>query len=236
MSTRVTLSPRRGAAPADVAVRLNRPNLRRPNWIMPAGNGTGVTALGDVLVTTGTAAGVVPTATVPWQNISMTTAGTLDAQGLVTGVGIHRWSQKPLFQCLHVTGASIAVCRQWVGLASVAWATLLTLDTPGTSTHSGAAFRYSTAATDANWKAVTFDGASQTIVDTGVPVVASTAYKFEISDNGNATTFLINGIVVASIATTRPAATVACRMGMGIQTLEAVLKIASFGWLFCETD
>jgi hypothetical protein len=76
-------------------------------------------------------------------------------------------------------GTSLALLRAYVGWATT-WATLLGTDTPGTATLSGAAFRFSTAAGDANWQAVTFNGASQTVVDTGVPPVVAVSQKFEI--------------------------------------------------------
>lgn len=196
-----------------------------------------MTGTGEVQFTTGTISNVAPTAAVPWMMADFASAATLNAQGLGMGAGLnYRWSQRPLFQALAAPGAVITVARYWLGLFNTSLITLLGTDTPGTAALSGAGFRYSTAVPDVNWKCVTFDGVGQTVVDSGVVVAASVGRRFEIADDGFSTVFRIDGNVVATITTTRPAAAAVCRQGFGVQTLEAVAKSASVGWLYTETD
>lgn len=197
-----------------LASRMARPNTRRIGSIKANGS-TGFTGDGDVGVVVGTPTADAATAAIPWAMVKLTSGAVSGNQGAVSGPANYWWGGKPLFQGLFTTGASIAVQRIWLGLANTAWATLLATDTPAASALSGAAFRYSTALGDATWKCVTFDGASQTVVDSGVAVATTAGKRFEISDNGSVTTFKIDGQTVATISTTRPASTVAMRQGGG---------------------
>lgn len=186
----------------------------------------------------GTAATVAPTATAPRGSTSLTDAGTLNAQGSIAGQANGAiWQQKPLFQCVYAPGTgSIVVVRHWVAIANTTPTSLLAVDTPGTSAFSGAGFRFSTAVPDTNWQCVTFNGASQTVVDSGVAPTALGQLRFEISDNGTSTIFKIGGVTVATITATRPAASAIVRQGAGHQTLEAVAKVSNVALLYLEQD
>jgi len=72
-------------------------------------------------------------------------------------------------------------------------------------------FRYSTSAGDTTWKCVTANAVSQTIVDSGVTVSATVGAVLAIKFNGTNVLFFINGVQVASIATTVP--TTSTKMG-----------------------
>ena len=185
----------------------------------------------------GTAATVAPTTTAPRGSTSLTDAGTLNAQGSIAGQANGAiWQQKPLLQCIYAPGASNAVVRRWIAIANTTPTSLLAVETPGTSGFSGAGFRFSTAIPDTNWQCVTFNGASQTLVDSGVAPAALGQQRFEISDDGTTTTFKINGLVVATITTTRPAGSAIMRQGAGHQTLEAVAKASNVALLYLEQD
>jgi hypothetical protein len=218
-----------------LASRTARPNTRRMALVQ-ANGGSSFTAIGDAVAILGTGGNVAPTAAVPWLNTSLTSGAVSGNQGGVgSGFGNFWFPGKLLFQSYFVTGASIAVQRIWLGVASTSWAAMLGTDTPAASALSGACFRYSTAIGDTTWKCVTFDGVAQTVSDSGVTVAVSVGKKFEITDDGTSTVFRIDGVVVATNTANRPG-NVAVRQGAGVQTLEAVAKSVSVGWLYTETD
>lgn len=108
--------------------------------------------------------------------------------------------------------ASVAY-RYWVGVTTSTTAlsgTLFAADAPAANY---AAFRFSSG-TDTTWKAVTYGGSSQTVVDTGVAFNATVSTMFEIVPNaaGTSLTFRINGATVATIATNVFGADTCCVM------------------------
>lgn len=217
------------------ATKLSRLGNRRRSEVLPNG-GTSFTATGDAVAVLGTGGNVAPTALVPWLNTSLTSGAVSGNQGGVgSGFGNFWFSGKLAFAAQVVTGSNIAASRIWIGVANTSWAAMLGTDTPAASALSGACFRYSTALGDTTWKCVTFDGVAQTVTDSAVTVTVSNSRKFEISDDGTTTTFKIDGAVVATNSTNRPS-NVAVRQGAGVQTLEAVAKAISVGWLSTETD
>jgi hypothetical protein len=167
---------------------------------------------------------------------AMATGAVLNNQSGVHGANNWRSHAKLTWQAVVRFGASIAVERFWAGMSNVSGVTLLGTDTPGTATYGVAAFRYSTAAGDTTLKAVTSNGATQTVADTGVTVAVSTSYKLEMRwDPALGATFLVNGSVLATLNTTLPAGTLwrPCAM---LQTLEAVDKSIGCGWLYTEQE
>jgi hypothetical protein len=219
-----------------LASRLARVNTRIERRMAANGSGVMVVGPGEALaaLATGVASARSLSATNPWSFEDYTSAATLNAQAGVTGGSTIRWSQKPLFQARIMLGTSLASLRAYVGMLAT-WATALGLDTAAASL-AGAAFRFSTAAGDTNWQAVTCNGSGQTVQDTGVPPVVAVSQQFEIYDDGTTTFFKINGVPVATSASTRPAATVAPRKGAALQTLEAVAKTIDVAWLMDEQN
>jgi len=212
------------------------PNTRRAS-LVAAGGTAAVVAANSVPTTFGTAAITLPTPAVPWLRTNFLSAATANSPAFVTDQPSHLWSQKPLFQAGVNPGGVITLSRFWLGLANAVWTNMLGSDTPGsTFAVSGAGFRFSATTADANWMCATYDGVGQTVVNSGVPVAAGAGKLFEIYDGGTSTSFRINGVEVASIATTRPAAAAVMRMGWGVQTLEAVAKSVDLGWLYTQTE
>jgi hypothetical protein len=220
-----------------LAARLSRPNAR--TWRKMAANGSGTMQVGDGMaaaaLSTGTASARSLSATNPWAFEDYTSAATLNAQAGITGGTTTRWSQRPLFQCRAMLGTSLAVLRAHVGYCTN-WASVLATDTPGSGGFSGALFRFSTAAGDAAWQCVTFNGTTQTVTPTSVAPVLATSQAFEISDDGSNTVFKINGVQVASTPLTRPTSTITVRAGAGLQTLEAVAKNIDVASVYEEID
>lgn len=214
---------------------LVRPNFRRLQYLGATGSGA-TSNVAEGLSVVGTFGNVAPTAANPWPFMSAPSAATLNAQASATGGQSILWSQKPLFQGRVYVPTPLTVLRVNIGLATT-WATLLANDLPGSvGLISGAAFRWSTAVPDTNWQCMTFNGAGQTVIDSGVAPVVGVSQKFEISDDGTTTTFKINGATVGSTTLTRPAGSTLLRQGCGVQTLEAVLKNIAYSWLYTDVD
>jgi hypothetical protein len=104
---------------------------------------------------------------------------------------------------------SLADQRIWVGMMSIAPPNN---DTPGSSSAAhGAAFRFSSVAGDTKWQAVTFNGATQTVADTGVTVTTATRFDLVI-DFANFPTnilFYVNGVLKVTATATLPTSTTA---------------------------
>lgn len=126
----------------------------------------------------------------------------------------------PKFSAYIKTAADITNIGYWIGMFSA------TPDNNPTPAISGCAFRYYTSADGtAFWRAVTMDGASQTVTDTGVAIVLSTVYEFYIDVKSTGSVdFYINGVLVATHTTTLPALTTTMGTGVRVTTLEALSK------------
>jgi hypothetical protein len=86
-----------------------------------------------------------------------------------------------------------------------------------------AAFRYSTAAGDVNWQAVTGGGAAA-VTDTGIAVVADTIYVLKMQVNITTVFFYINDVLVATRTTSLPTSTTPLRWILAIRNLVAVSR------------
>jgi hypothetical protein len=140
-----------------------------------------------------------------YNDFSSATSGS--PSGLRNTTGGAQPQHLPRFSCRMKTGTDVSSQRIWVGQST---GTFANNDTPGaTSGFSGGAFRYSTAAGDTKWQAVTFNGAADTVTDTGITVTTDTRYQFAIDYGSFATNikFYINGTLVATNTATLPAAT-----------------------------
>jgi len=98
-----------------------------------------------------------------------------------------------------------------------------------------AAFRWSTSASDANWKCVTNDGAGGgTINDSGI-AVGTASGRFEIVEtSGTNFKFYINGSLVCTNSTNLPSGAVYA--WYFIATLAAEAKATQIGHMYMETD
>lgn len=149
-----------------------------------------------------------PTATEPASYKASTSAtASLAAFGLSTNVDgvvlglIKRW------QC-RARANNTSNARYWVGFTSKTSpisVTTLAADDPAST--SMCAFRFS-AGVDTHWQAITSNGSTQTIVDTGVAPDTSNSQLFEISFDGTNVYFFINRTQVAKISTTLPSTSV----------------------------
>lgn len=127
-----------------------------------------------------------------------------------------RWS--PTLTVKVRPAATITTERCWVGLFS---ADPMAQDTPHTGAILAAGFRFSTNVPDTNWQAVTSDGTTTTVTDTGIAYAASTTYLLAVdfSDNGTTARFSINGVTVATVTATLPASTTALMPYVQVRTL-----------------
>jgi len=105
--------------------------------------------------------------------------------------------------------ARIVNARYWFGLTDQTLATMSASDNPAGNY---AAFRFSTVAGDTHYQAITKDGTTQTIVDTGVTPIAISApgniavFDIIFNDGTPNVLFYINGTLVATITTHLPSA------------------------------
>lgn len=101
-------------------------------------------------------------------------------------------------------------------------------------------FRYSSAAGDETWKAVTSGGAAVTVTDTAVPVVPDTAYLLQFSKSGGTITFTVNRTtsvnVSANIPNTYAAAGESMAAFFGMRTLSGATKTNLVRYMGYEVD
>jgi hypothetical protein len=138
-----------------------------------------------------------------YNDVSSATSGSVATFHQTTGSAFPQ--HLPRFASRMKSGTDVSSQRVWVGVAS---ALLSNNNTPGTTNGvSGAAFRYD-AATSANWFAVTFNGATETALDTTIAYAADTRFQLVIDFISFSTNikFYINGTLTNTITTTLPGA------------------------------
>jgi hypothetical protein len=102
------------------------------------------------------------------------------------------------------SGSAVTTAQYWVGCTDGSVVQYNATD----PANNGAAFRYSTDASDTNWMAWTNDGSGGgTLTDTGVAVSANTAYTLRIDLGASDVTFYVNGVVKATHTTNLPGST-----------------------------
>ena len=221
-----------------IASRQPRPNTRVRGEILRTG-GSAFSAHGEAPTVTGTAGNTFINAAGadPGNALTSLTSGAVSGnQGAVHGAANYRTGNRITWQAYVRPGAVITVARVWAGVFNVSTVTLLGSDLPGAAGQFGFGFRRSTAIPDTNWKAVTSNGAADTVVDTGIAYAASTGYELQIEWEPAAyARFSINGAVVATVTATLPVGA-SLRQGAGVQTLEAVAKQFDVGWLYIEQE
>jgi hypothetical protein len=119
----------------------------------------------------------------PFVSQAIAAAGATFGGRKSTTFNLFRHYHAPYFCHIMKTHSDITNTRIWIGLCS---AQVTNVDALAAGTHF-AGFRFSTVAGDTNWQAVFNDGAVQSTIDTGVPVVLSSIYLFEVYLNQNAT-------------------------------------------------
>ena len=95
--------------------------------------------------------------------------------------GAATWQAKTMVQVVDTTDIRI-----FVGVSST-WTPTAADEVFAAAAHN-AMFRYSTSASDTNWKFITTDGSSSTVVDTGVAVAAG-AWEMYIANLDGGTTY-----------------------------------------------
>lgn len=119
--------------------------------------------------------------------------------------------------------------RTWAGFTNNGLVT--GHDTPGASAgYHGAAFRYSTSASDSTWKLVTSNGSADTVVDTGVSP-DTTMHKFTISMiEGSGTIYgYIDDVLVATSTLTLPGSSTGLGYVMSVTVRGAAVAKQVYG-------
>jgi hypothetical protein len=210
--------------------------MRRPSWRRwrfaqaTGGASSGITALGINHIATGTTSSISPSSTEPALTNYASAGTTNSTAGFGTnGNPVCYWGRNN-YAAFLVKFQESASMRAFVGLTDRAFGTLMGSDTP-TGT---VAFRYSTNASDTNWKIYLANGSI--VVDTGV-AFSTNLTLFEIFEDNNTGTlyFYINGVLVHSRTTNLPPAGHNFPSA-GVATLQAVAKNIRVGYIYVEDD
>jgi hypothetical protein len=187
---------------------------RRTGWIV---KGDGVSRLYDAVGEAFTSTGVFTT-NVAVNQSSPKRAYSTQYQTSTNGtfVGVSGSAATPFWVCnTNLNFLSIwalvntTTGRTWAGLFDVGTtaATIIASDSPAV-TNGYAAFRFSVAAGDTNYKCITFDGTTQTIVDSGIAANTNTHYFLIVyNDSVPNIKFYIDGTLVATSTTHLPVTT-----------------------------
>lgn len=211
-------------------------------WGMYASGGTTIGSAGtllgvDTFTLNGSVSGIPvlssPSFTTPTSKYTSSTSGTC-AGGIENGFS---WvtGNNILYQARVAIG-SLVTQRVRIGITDSTTAQAFVNGDTLASHY--AAFRFSTAASDANWQCQTANGSSNTTVDSGVPVVANTLYYFQIQFNDSVPNiiFSINKVVVATISTNIPTGSVGLRMSTAVDPLASVSTSVYIAWIYTEAD
>jgi len=197
---------------------------------------TTFTALGFPALTITSTSGTVAAGQVNDSHIIKYTTGTT-ATNNCNGIQASTWRHRGYGPALLIRAraASSTDVRYWLGWTNgSSWTGTAT---PGTSALSGAAFRFDTSVGDATWKAVTFNGATQTVADTGIALDTANLVNFviKLGDGGagsNDAKFYINNVLVQTISATLPGNGTNIQAGFAVTNLNVsanvldVMKIA----------
>lgn len=217
---------------------------RRTASIAPAGAGASTTAVGEgaVAVDNGNNT-TLPTDTAPFFWNQLTTAGSgnvvsLSGNGLTwrTGKNFY-WTETDIF-------SRTTSMRFWAGLTSAtgtgpvaAVAGDDSLITAGS--FRGAAFRYSTNASDTTYRCITSNGTTQTSTSSGV-AVSTGVHIFEIREDNTANNilFFIDRALVCTMTATLPSAGGNVNLGYirSATTLTTSIFTLGFGGLYISED
>jgi hypothetical protein len=176
--------------------------------------------LGMTFTAVGAQATVAPTSAGLLHGISTATSTVLNNAAYWSSAGtkdtFFGWRHKMYFAGrLDQT----ADTRCWIGLTTATSAAWMASDNPA-SAHIG--FRCSSSAGDAGvWQAVISNGATQTVVSTGIAVSTTVTQNFRIEWGIAATSikFYINNVLVATISTNLPAAATDLQWTAGVTQL-----------------
>ena len=191
------------------------------NW-RPAGTtATAMTAVGGVAVTVnGTASASAQTDS---YYISWASAATANSvAGLTQGFTQTQGRYRPKLTTVIRTDTTTDNRRIWIALTS---ASLSTSDGIGALATRYVGLRHSSAVGDVNWQCASGDGTTGSVVDTGVPVSASTAYTVVIDWTVDGTlTCAVNGVSVTK--TTELDSTQTANLGIqnSLTTLTALAR------------
>lgn len=170
--------------------------------------GTGPQVFGITAANQGTATSNTTDATGSFIDYD-STAAIGQRSGWASSNAAVRSQLRPFLQFRIKTGGDLTSQRIFIGASSsITNAGLGDADLPGTTNGASVAvYRYSSVAADANWQAITAQGTTETVTNTGIAVTATTVYRFRIEFvTATIVLFYINDILVARHETNVPAA------------------------------
>lgn len=204
------------------------PNQRRLTYVIYPGSGTAMDIAGDIATVTGTATAIAPDASDPTMMNLVSAAVSGNEAGLNGNVNYRSAASRRLLLQTYAKLQETSNVRAWICLTDQTLATQAGSDNPAGNY---ACFRYSTPASDANWKAVTKDGTTQNVADTGVAISTSgTRLEIEFDDTNSKINFRINGTLKNTLTANLPGAA-NLRYVVVDETQEAVAKNIRLAWV-----
>lgn len=128
-----------------------------------------------------------------------------------------------------VTGASIANTAIYIGVTSAA------IETDDIGSNQGAYFRFSTAASDGNWKGIVHaSSANRTVQDLGIAVATATEYELALHLAANGVRFFINDTYITQVTYPSGFGGLAVGSQFTIQTLDTNTKTLNVYQVYLE--
>jgi hypothetical protein len=162
--------------------------------------------------------------------VQWTSAATANSTAGVSVANQTRLSYYPMLTTQLRTDTVITLRRIWVALSS---ASLATATGDGATTTRYIGLRYDASLGDVNWMCGSGDGTTGSLLDTGVAVSASTAYRVVIDATNWPASFscTVNGVTVTKTDYIDSTGTTALTLYNQLTTLDATGRIHRAGYI-----
>lgn len=211
---------------------IRTPHQRRFGMIIAGG--IGATETGDIVSVAGaTNNDVAPTAAEPVMRQSITGGVSGNAAGQSGQLNYRIGRNIFVEQYVQLFDFSLGSQRAWIALTDQTGTTMVGSDNPA-GNYVG--FRYSTVVPDTNFQAITKDGTTQNVIDTGI-AADGIGHKFSIYEEPGASfVFAIDGAIVARSTANLPTSGTNCKVTASISTQTAAARTIRIGWQYAESD
>lgn len=146
-------------------------------------------------------------------------------------------SNRPIFETTIATGAAVTLEKIWAG-----YKLTVANDFAGGTDDDQVGFEVTSTATAGTWKCYYSIAGVDTVVDTGITIVASTHYhlKIVVNESGGTTnigaTFYINDVPVANTGTNALTAAITYLPAVAVQTSTTAARAATVYVIRCSKD
>jgi hypothetical protein len=115
--------------------------------------------------------------------------------------------------------------RSWIGYFDTTLTTAAIFGADSITSNGYAAFRFSTTVPDTNWQAITSNGTSATVTNTGIAADTATHRFFIKTNDGTSVQFYIDGTLVATNTTNLPSS--ATRVAYAVEGIASTAAVNS---------